>query len=74
MRGKLTEALTDINKYQAERIARTEINGAAIPDHLKGLANGVALGKEWINIRVERDQGEPPVLRVPGECENGLSI
>lgn len=49
MRGRLTEALTDINKYQAERIARTEINGAANTGSFEGAwQTGVALGKEWI--------------------------
>jgi len=49
LRGQLTEALTTINKYQAERIARTEINGAANTGSFEGAwQTGVALGKEWI--------------------------
>jgi len=49
MRDKLTEGLTEINKYQAERIARTEVIGASNTGSFEGAKeSGVALGKEWM--------------------------
>jgi len=49
MRDRLIEGLTSINKYQAERIARTEVIGASNTGSFEGAKEtGVALGKEWM--------------------------
>lgn len=49
MRSKLAEGLTEINTYQAERIARTEVIGASNTGSFEGAKeSGVALGKEWM--------------------------
>jgi|GEM_PF-3587717 hypothetical protein len=45
----LLSVLTEINTYQAERIARTEVNGAANAGSYEGaMSTGVVLGKFWI--------------------------
>lgn len=50
MREKLTEGLTVINKYQAERIARTETGKAANSGSYESAqATGVDVKKYWIN-------------------------
>lgn len=50
MRSKLTEGLTVINKYQAERIARTETGKASNSGSWEGAREtGVDMKKYWIN-------------------------
>ena len=50
MREKLTEGLTVINKYQAERIARTETGKAANSGSYESArATGLDVKKYWIN-------------------------
>jgi len=49
MRDDLIEGLTEINRFQAERIARTEVIGASNTGSFEGAKEeGVAIGKEWM--------------------------
>jgi hypothetical protein len=49
MRDDLVEGLTEINRFQAERIARTEVMGASNTGSFEGAKEeGVAIGKEWM--------------------------
>lgn len=49
MRQDLLEGLTEINKYQAERIARTEVIGASNTGSFDGAkASGLDMKKAWL--------------------------
>jgi hypothetical protein len=49
IRSSLIDGLTEINSFQAERIARTEVIGASNTGSFEGaMETGVALGKEWM--------------------------
>jgi len=48
LRDELTEGMTDINKYQAERIARTEVNSASNKGSFDSAdQSGLVTSKEW---------------------------
>jgi hypothetical protein len=64
MRDKLIDGMTSINKYQAERIARTEVGGAATTASFESAKEtGVVKGKEWLT------KGTPDVRPTHQEYE-----